>query len=899
MEVKIPTYCFQCNCGPDLLKVVVRNGVAAGIEPNFDAAKFHPAEGRVCAKAYSLIYKLYNPKRIKSPMVRTNSKKGWNEDPKWREISWDEALEILAEKLIEIRRKGLLDENGRPRLAVTMGAGGTPEGHFGSFPAFMSAYGWIDMSVGSGQGVKCYHSEHVYGELWHRSFIAAPDTPYARLIISFGANVAASRGASGNWRHANARVKSCKRIQFEPHLSVTGAVSDEWISIKPKTDAAFLYAMIHVILHEMDWRKLADIDFLKKMTNSPYLVSPNGYFMRDSESRKPLIWDPIDGKAKVFDDSTIKDFALERTYKIDGIEEGPDGEVWRHKGVEVKPSFQLLIEHMKKYTPEWASKICEVPAETIRRVSKEYVENAMVGATIKINGEDLPYRPVAIELGKTVNNGLGGYQTCWARSILAILVGALEVPGGTLGIGARINPPFHDKWQSVLPGLDGFMNQVLNPTDRESWPTPPHLRAGLTELTPLIGVRGWAQAISPSPLAWLFIHETPENWRKVNPPDVWIVYRCNPVISYHDTKLIVEAIKKFPFIVSIAYTIDETTWFADLVLPDHIDLESLQLFRIGGLTHSFESFWEYYGFAIKQPVVKPLYYTKDMTDIWTELAARVGILHRYNEAIDRGFLGAPLKGSSYDYKLDLNKKYSREEIWDRVCKAVTRTLSNGKEEKDLEWFKKNGFYFIKFPKIRHYLHPIMVKWGLRYELPYQERIKRIGEELKNRLHERGIRWWDDQLKEYEALSKCEDFSEIWREFYGPEYDLWAVTTRSLQYAFGANVSNPLSSETSKLTIGVTGVGVNPKTAKEKGIKDGDTIIIESPRRKVEAKAVVHEGVRPDCIVFVGQFGHRVTPHAKNLKIPNINQLAVLNLKLVDATGSLADLVRVKVSKLES
>jgi anaerobic selenocysteine-containing dehydrogenase len=39
-------------------------------------------------------------------------------------------------------------------------------------------------------------------------------------------------------------------VQVEPHLSVTGALSGEWVPIKPKTDAAFLYALIHRIVLE-------------------------------------------------------------------------------------------------------------------------------------------------------------------------------------------------------------------------------------------------------------------------------------------------------------------------------------------------------------------------------------------------------------------------------------------------------------------------------------------------------------------------------------------------------------------------------------------------------------------------------------------------------------------------
>ena len=93
---RIPVYCYQCVAGPDLLKVIVRGGVAIGVEPNADFAEIHPACGKVCVRAYGLIQKLYNPNRIKAPMRRTNPKKARTEDPGWVEITWDEALALLT-----------------------------------------------------------------------------------------------------------------------------------------------------------------------------------------------------------------------------------------------------------------------------------------------------------------------------------------------------------------------------------------------------------------------------------------------------------------------------------------------------------------------------------------------------------------------------------------------------------------------------------------------------------------------------------------------------------------------------------------------------------------------------------------------------------------------------------
>jgi len=89
---RVPTYCYQCVAGPDLLTVSVRDGTACAVEPNFGAASVHPGGGKVCVKAYGLVQKTYHPDRVLTPMKRTNPRKGKDEDPGFVPISWDEAL---------------------------------------------------------------------------------------------------------------------------------------------------------------------------------------------------------------------------------------------------------------------------------------------------------------------------------------------------------------------------------------------------------------------------------------------------------------------------------------------------------------------------------------------------------------------------------------------------------------------------------------------------------------------------------------------------------------------------------------------------------------------------------------------------------------------------------------
>jgi phenylacetyl-CoA:acceptor oxidoreductase len=898
---KVPEYCYQCVAGPDLLKVKVEDGVATEVEPNFAAAAIHPGGGKCCVKAYGLVQKTYNPHRLAQPMKRTNPHKGRSHDPGFVPISWDEALDLVAAKLGEVRSKGLLDASGYPRVAASFGGGGTPTYYMGTFPAFLAAWGPIDFSFGSGQGVKCYHSEHLYGELWHRAFTVCPDTPTTEYVLSFGANTEASGGVAGAWRHAEARMRGLKRVQIEPHLSITGAASAEWIPIRPKTDSAFLFGLIHVCLHEQPRARL-DVPFLRARTGAPYLVGPNGYYLRDPATQKPLMWDARRGGAVAFDTRGAEP-TLEGRFTVDAVEVGPDGE-WTRARVEGATAFTRLVEHMAQYTPEWAERVCDIRSGTIRRVAAEYLDHARIGATTVIDGTELPLRPVAIALGKTVTNGWGGYECCWARTVLATLVGALEVPGGILGTTVRLNRPAQNRLDSVRPGPDGFMAQPLNPTGRGEWQGAPHIRNAYRTLVPLADDSPWSAALGPAHLPWLFMENPPEAWPKPTPPDVWIVYRTNPAISNWETDRIERELERFPFVAAFAYTQDETNWYADLLLPESGDLESLQLYRVGG-TKYIEQYWEHAGWALRQPVVAPPCDTRDLTDIATALAARLGILDGYLAALNRGSgTTVPLRGEGWDYSFPAGSPPpAAEQIWDRVCRAATRSLTGGTEERDLDWFRRHGAFFVPFATARYYLHGAMTAQGLRYELPYQERIKRLGAELGARLHERGITWWDVQLEEYQPLPTWKDFPGIWRDTAArrgrspDQFPFWLLTSRSMQYSWGSNVSLPILADVARHVKGHFGVMLNRGAARRLGIADGDLIQVESPTGRTEGRAILREGVRPDVAVVLQQFGHWATPFARDLAMPSLNQVAAMDLALTDATGSGADLVPVGIRRL--
>ena len=189
-------------------------------------------------------------------------------------------------------------------------------------------------------------------------------------------------------------------------------------------------------------------------------------------------------------------------------------------------------------------------------------------------------------------------------------------------------------------------------------------------------------------------------------------------------------------------------------------------------------------------------------------------------------------------------------------------------------------------------------------MPYQERILRHGSQLAERLHEVGIEWWDKQLEEYEALPSYKPFPEIWINYAEEvgrdpaEFPFWAVTSRSMQYAWGANVGIPMINEVAQNISGHKGVIINRTAAGKLGLAEGDPVVIESVAGVTKGYAVLREGIRPDTVLMIGQFDHWVTPFAKDLNLPSLNTVSSMSLSLTDSTGSGADLARVSIRKGE-
>ncbi|MHA1108440.1 MAG: molybdopterin dinucleotide binding domain-containing protein, partial [Alphaproteobacteria bacterium] len=129
-----------------------------------------------------------------------------------------------------------------------------------------------------------------------------------------------------------------------------------------------------------------------------------------------------------------------------------------------------------------------------------------------------------------------------------------------------------------------------------------------------------------------------------------------------------------------------------------------------------------------------------------------------------------------------------------------------------------------------------------------------------------------------------------------EFPLWALTARSMQYAWGANVGLPMINEVAQNIAGHKGIVINRKTARGLNIADGDPVVIQSASGETRGNAVLREGIRPDTILMLGQFDHWATPYAKDLGLGSLNSITPLAISLTDNTGSGADIMRVSLAR---
>ena len=850
-DLWIPTTCGVCYsvCA---LKVHRVNGTVIKIEGNPESSTNH---GRLCPRGVSGIMTLYNPHRVNVPLKRTNPQKGLDIDPGWVEISWEEALDTVAARLAKVRAED-------PRKLLLTGTVTTQdEVPFAKLfaMAFGSPNGW-----NSGAGNHCGTAEHLFGALLHASWSKLPDPDHCRYLLNFGTG-----GGFGSYycvtgmaqRMAEARVRGMRHVSIDPFLSPSAEKADEWIPIKPGTDGAFALAMLNVLVNELG---ICDSDYLKHHTNAPYLIGEDGLYLRDPKEQLPLIWDAVDGREKSFNETSIKDFALEGTFRVDGKR--------------ATTAFTLLKEHLKPFTPEWAEPITTVSAATIRRIAKEFGEEARIGSTIMLDGKVLPYRPVAVMYFKGAQGHKNALLTCMALELLTEVVGASNVPGGLLGMNSfslGYAESGRLKW-APKADRDGLMITGRWPNHPPPYP-PREVKGAET-----IDLRGMIPTCPGSSGALPVVMADPERYKVPYKIEVNLHVGSNYVMTFANPKAVEQAFRDV-FQVSFALFLDESTYLSDIILPAASYLERFSHTADWMSSNSPVGDWCYH---LRQPVVEPIGQRRSACEVLLDLAERLEMRDEFYNFIN---LMLDLKPP---YALDSSRIYSWEEIVDHRYKSLFG------DQRGLDWFKQHGV--IKWPKK---VEEVYWKAFTNVRVPiYFEWFKSLGEKVQNMAEELGIELDTSAFQPLPEWRPCHAHRED-----GKDHGLYAVYYKFPMQTFSGTYDNPWLDEVSEIDRFAYRVAINTQAARRRKIQEGDWIEITSATtgNSVRGRAALTEGIHPEVIAIGGCGGHwsKYLPIASqegkglcfewlmpvgldNLDIPSLTQDQCVRVKVAKAGATL-------------
>ena len=836
----IPTTCLGCAPHVKCSHLVHRvNGVALRLQGN-PAAPFN--QGKNCARANAMISQLYNPYRVKFPVKRTNPQKGRGVDPQWVEITWEEAFDTVAKKLRDVHADN-------PGKLVLM------PGHLGTnllFP-FAGVYGTPNVTFG-GTAMFCGGGSSTIASYLLGEGHGYPDLPYAKFVISFGAQ--AIQGAKGTPKqladYLCGKDQGLRIVNIAPMVTASTAKADEWVPIKPGTTLPFCLSLAYVLVHEL---RTYDAAFLKTRTNAPYLIGPDGQYVRDTSATddavrggkfgRPLVWDVAAGTAKAFDDPTIGNVAMEGSFTVDGVA--------------ARPVFEILKDHLRSYQPDAVAAITDIPAATIRRLAKEWANNARIGETIMIDGVTLPYRPVAAVAEAGAKGHIDNDQIVFAAYLLGELVGAIGVPGAMIAAAPstlRTNP------------ADGLLPSAFKYTPIQF---------------PLRGVgRGNLYPTAEWPGIWVFMAMSdPQRYQPPYMPEVLGFQGGNPQQLAADPERIDAAFRRFKFIFAVSLVFDDPTEQADIVFPESSWLERYGFQAItphGSLSDLDRKAG--IGTSIYQPVVQNVFNTRMGDDVWLELARRTGIAEGPNGLYAR-------INRIYALRKENALPESGSVGWAEVVDRVLKNRHGA--DRGLDWFKSTGllvdkpvtvgeFYAAaKFPKARY---PI-----------YFEEFVGWRNRLAKDIHDKNLQYKPSNQFVLESFQPL----PTWRphpEHTAPaKFPFYAINFKLMELHYG-NIDQPWLNELARtMNPYATAILVNPKAALKLGLKDGNEVVVESfTGGKTQGQVKLTNLVRPDVVAIGGAWGARsahIHPWAR--KGPNYNALLKLSEEFLDPVRGGIDL----------
>src|SRR3990167_4881334 len=200
------------------------------------------SRGHICPKAVALQDIQNDPDRLRQPMRRVGSE--------WQAIDWDEAFELVAERLSAIQAR-----HGQNAVAVYQG---NPSVHnYGLMTHSNYFLGLLKtrnrFSATSVDQLPHHLTSHLmYG---HGLLLPIPDIDHTDFMLILGGNPLASNGSIMTGPHVEKRLKAIqarggKVVVVDPRRSETAAIADQHIFVRPGQDAALLFGVLNTLFEE-------------------------------------------------------------------------------------------------------------------------------------------------------------------------------------------------------------------------------------------------------------------------------------------------------------------------------------------------------------------------------------------------------------------------------------------------------------------------------------------------------------------------------------------------------------------------------------------------------------------------------------------------------------------------
>ena len=559
-------YCALCTAHCATI-ATVENGRVTRLDPDYD----HPNGGVMCIKGKAAPELVYSPDRLDYPLKRTRPK--GDGDPGWRRVSWDEALNDIARRILKIRER-----HGAQAIAL---AKGTKSG-----TSVDDAERWLGRllyGIGSPNWVSTTHVCN-----WHKdtgfsytfgSNLPTPDLEHSKTFLLWGHNPSSTSLILAH-DIVQARSRGMKTVVVDPRRIGIGAQADILLQPRPGTDGALALALIHCLMEE-SWY---DAAFARQWTNGVLLlntatgrllteaeISSSGttdrYVVWNEASQQPAIYDPASGK-----------------YDRDGVMPALFGghSIKGKNGEEIlcKPVFERLGEIAAPFAPERSEKIHWVPADKVWQTALFLAHN----------------RPLSMYMWNGLGQHTNATQTSRAIASLYALLGDFDHPGG--------NVIFPKVKVNEVDGKEFLPKEMAAARiGRERKPLGPPAKPGNCAAYDVFNA---------------ILEDEPY------PVKALLNFGSNTLMSNADSRRGREAMKKLEFAVAADLFMTPTAELCDYVLPATSFLEMSNIttafeHRQRGKTH----------LQYRAAVVEPLAERRSDTWIIFELAKRLGLADQF------------------------------------------------------------------------------------------------------------------------------------------------------------------------------------------------------------------------------------------------------------------------------